>query len=140
MSILNPLKDITNPDSYPIYKSLYGLKMLKKQTKYTIGGRVRVLNSFLSQYTKAIDEAKAYKAKAPKESSTGSLFKSGSSAYITGNTYVSPKQYTNKDEWDKVIKELTECKKYLEQELKHTESYIEKNINEYSLLFDFEFK
>ena len=138
MSLLNPLKDITNPDNYPIYKTLFGLNTLKKQTKHTIGGRVRILNSFLTQYTKAIDEAKEYKAKASKEASTGDLFKAGAMGYMSGRGYASPKQYTNKAEWDKVIKELTECKKYLEQELKRVESYIEKNMNEYSLLFDFE--
>ena len=123
----------------PIYKTLCNLNTFKKQIKFSPVGRKKTLENFLKQYNSAIKEAKEYRNKAPKESNTKDIFKAAGSAVMTGS-YVSPKQITNRDEWDKVIKELTACKKYIESELKHLESAVCESVNNYSSLFNFEFE
>ena len=128
--------------SNPIYKSLFNLKVLKSQIRIIPNGsKSKSINSFLTQYNNAIKEAKEYRSKAPKESSTKDIFKAahhaGMSGALFGASYTNPKSYITQSEYDAVIKELTACKKYLEKELKQLESFIYKS-NDYSSLFDFE--
>lgn len=104
------------------------------------------MQSFLKSYTKALDEAKSYKEKAKDTERTAyDDFKCISSIAWTGATYASPKRYSTKEEWDAIVKELTECKKFieseLEDELKKCETFLydTNNINTYiESLFNFD--
>ena len=129
---------LSGSNSYPIYKSLFDLKTLKMQLKIVLPMvKRKTINNYLKMYSSAIEEAKDYKAKAPKTSNNKDILKAAGSAALTGSSYTSPKQYTTQAEWDPVIKELIECKKYLEHELKLCEAACEYEIESY---FDFEFK
>ena len=133
----------------PIYKIYFNLKFLKKQiysSPLTGKMRIKSLQSFLKGYSKALDEAKNYKEKAKDTERTKyDDFKSSASMAWTGGTYTSPKRYSTKEEWNAVIKELTECKKFIESELENelkkceTFLYDTDDINTYiESLFDFD--
>lgn len=145
---MNPCIDISTTSS-PIYKNYFNLKYLKKIiycSPYTGKMRIKSLQSYLKDYSKALDEAKSYKEKAKDTTRTAiDDLKYINSVGWTGINYASPKRYSTKEEWNAVIKELTECKKFIESELKdelkkcETFLYDTDDINTYiESLFDFD--
>ena len=145
---MNPCINISTTND-PIYKSYFNLKYLKKiiyRSPYTGNLRIKYLRTFLKNYIKALDEAKSYKEKAKDTERTAiDDLKYINSVGWTGTNYASPKRYTTKEEWNAVIKELTECKKFIESELENelkkceTFLYDTDDINTYiESLFDFD--
>ena len=131
----------------------------------SVGYKKKYILRYIKLYEKGIEDAKNRKAKAPEiatkeDERKAKLYRAGSksikfliaiplgalAAVAGSNTmiidtndyYLDPRVYITKKDFDNVIKELTSCKKYLENELKIYESSYNNGKVMYESLFDFE--